>query len=416
MEAQNTYSYWRQLIRTFRARRINRWAWRGLLLLVFVAVFGDFLANEKPLYCQREGQTSFPVLQDYAIQLGWAQADAAYFNTRWSELDYEAVLFPPIPYSASTFDRSNMQLTSPFGAQEVPSWRWRHWLGTDELGRDVAAGLVAGTRTALKVGLIAMSLATLIGLFLGTLAGYFGDDGLRLRALSVVLFLLILPVLGFYALVVDDDVLPLGGGLWFRFFVLIGGGLATFGLGRLLSNGLRLRKTWTIPLDQLIMRLVEVINSLPGLLLILALLAILPRPGISYLMVIIGLISWTSIARYIRAELLKIRQLDYMLAGKALGYSHFRLIGRHALPNGIRPVLIALSFGVAGAVLLEAFLSFLGIGLPADAVTWGTLIRKIQANATTGAWWLALFPGMAIFFTVTIFNLIGEGLTRAMGE
>jgi peptide/nickel transport system permease protein len=289
-------------------------------------------------------------------------------------------------------------------------------LGTDELGRDVAAGLVAGTRTALKVGLIAMSIAALIGLFLGTLAGYFGDDGLRLRALSVVLFLLALPVLVFYALVVDDNALPLGGGLWFRFFVLIGGGLAIFGLGRLWSNGLRLRKTWAIPLDQLIMRLIEVINSLPGLLLILALLAILPRPNISYLMVIIGLISWTSIARYIRAELLKIRQLDYMLAGKALGYSHLRLIGRHALPNGIRPVLIALSFGMAGAVLLEAFLSFLGIGLPADAVTWGTLIRKIQANATTGAWWLALFPGMAIFFTVTIFNLIGEGLTRAMGE
>lgn len=416
METQNTDSYWRQLMRAFRSRRINRWAWRGLLLLVFIAVFGDFLANEKPLYCQREGQTSFPVLQDYAIQLGWVQADAAYFNTNWSELDYEAVLFPLIPYSASTFDRSNMQLTSPFGAQEVSSWRWRHWLGTDELGRDVAAGLVAGTRTALKVGLIAMSIAALLGLFLGTLAGYFGDDGLRLRALSVVLFLLVLPVSSFYALVVDEHVLPLGGGLWVRLSVLVVGSLTSFGLGRLLSNGLRLRKTWTIPLDQLIMRLVEVINSLPGLLLILALLAIIPKPNISYLMAIIGLISWTSIARYIRAELLKIRQLDYMLAGKALGYSHLRLIGRHALPNGIRPVLIALSFGMAGAVLLEAFLSFLGIGLPADAVTWGTLIRKIQANATTGAWWLALFPGMAIFFTVTIFNLIGEGLTRAMGE
>ena len=108
--------------------------------------------------------------------------------------------------------------------------------------------------------------------------------------------------------------------------------------------------------------------------------------------------------------------MDYCLAGKALGYGPMRLLLRQALPNGIRPVLIAISFGMAGAILLEAFLSFLGIGLPADAVTWGSLIRKIQSNALTGAWWIALFPGLAIFFTVTIFNLIGEGLTEAMNE
>jgi peptide/nickel transport system permease protein len=164
------------------------------------------------------------------------------------------------------------------------------------------------------------------------------------------------------------------------------------------------------------MRLIEVINSLPGLLLILAVLAIVKEPSIYYVMIVIGLISWTSIARYIRAEMLRVRQMDYILAGKALGYGPMRLLLRHALPNGIRPVLIAISFGMAGAILLEAFLSFLGIGLPADAVTWGSLIRKIQSNALTGAWWIALFPGLAIFFTVTIFNLIGEGLTEAMNE
>lgn len=416
MEGKHTYSYWGQVSAAFWKRRSNRWASRGLFLLVFIAVFGDFIANEQPLYCKIDGQVSFPILKQYAIQLGWVDAEAAYFSANWAELDYEQVVFPPIPYSASTFDRANMQLTSPFGAQDVRSWRWRHWLGTDELGRDMAAGLVSGTRTALQVGLIAMSIATLLGLFLGLLAGYFGDDTFRVKALPLGLYLLSLPFLIFYAFMVDDSVLPWEGSGLFRLLFFSCLTIVIFWVGGVWSRWLRLRKKWILPLDSLVMRLVEVINSLPGLLLILAVLAIVQEPSITYVMVVIGLISWTSVARYIRAELLKIRQLDYMLAGKALGYSHLRLLWRHALPNGIRPVLIAVSFGMAGAILLEAFLSFLGIGLPADAVTWGSLIRKIQGNATTGAWWIALFPGLAIFFTVTIFNLIGEGLTEAMSE
>lgn len=416
MKDENTYSYWRQVRLAFWSRRSNRWALRGLFFLIFVAVLGDFIANEKPLYCEIDGQVSFPVLKQYGIQLGWVEAEASYFNANWSELDYERVIFPLIPYSASTFDRSNMRLTSPFGAQDIPSLRWRHWLGTDEVGRDIAAGLVSGTRTALLVGLIAMSLATVIGLFLGLIAGYFGDDSFEVLALPLGLYLLCFPFLVFYAFGVDGTVFPFAANWLFRsVFFLIASSLI-FYLGRCLTRWFGVRKKWTLPLDSLIMRLIEVINSLPGLLLILAVLAIVEVPSISYVMVVIGLISWTSVARYIRAELLKIRQLDYMTAGKALGYSHTRLLWRHALPNGIRPVLIAVSFGMAGAILLEAFLSFLGIGLPAEAVTWGSLIRKIQANATTGAWWIALFPGLAIFFTVTIFNMLGEGLTEAMNE
>jgi peptide/nickel transport system permease protein len=416
MREKKTYSYWGQVKSAFWQRRSNRWAWRGLLLLVFIAVFGDFIANEKPLYCKIDGQHSFPVVKQYGIALGWVKAEPAYFNANWAAQEYESVIFPPIPYSAGTFDRANMQLTSPLGAQNIPSWRWRHWLGTDEIGRDIAAGLISGTRTALQVGLIAMSIATVIGLFMGLLAGYFGDDTFRVRALPMALLLLASPFLIFYAFVVDDTVLPFGGSGLFRVIIFLVLSTVLWGLGSLLGRGLGLRKSWILPLDSLIMRLIEVINSLPGLLLILAVLAIVAEPSITYVMIVIGLISWTSVARYIRAELLRIRSLDYMLAGKALGYSHTRLLWRHALPNGIRPVLIALSFGMAGAVLVEAYLSFLGIGLPAEAVTWGSLIRKIQANATTGAWWIALFPGLAIFFTVTIFNFLGEGLTEAMSE
>jgi peptide/nickel transport system permease protein len=160
------------------------------------------------------------------------------------------------------------------------------------------------------------------------------------------------------------------------------------------------------------MRLIEVMNSIPALMLLLAIVATLEQSSLLLVMAIIGLIRWTGVARFVRAEMLRIREQYYIEAGRVLGFSEKRMLIRHALPNGLRPVLITIAFGISGAILLEAFLSFLGIGLPADAVTWGTLLNKIKSN--TQAWWLALFPGMAIFITVTIFNLIGEGLAEAM--
>jgi peptide/nickel transport system permease protein len=129
-------------------------------------------------------------------------------------------------------------------------------------------------------------------------------------------------------------------------------------------------------------------------------------------MIIIGLLSWTGIAQFVRAELLRIRRQEYIEAAQALGFSDRRILFRHALPNALTPVLITVAFGIAGAVLLESFLSFLGIGLAAESVTWGTMLNL--ARYQFNAWWLAVFPGLAIFFTVTLFNLIGERLTEAM--
>lgn len=162
----------------------------------------------------------------------------------------------------------------------------------------------------------------------------------------------------------------------------------------------------------LVMRFIEMLNSVPALLLILSVVAVIRKPSILYIMAIIGLIRWTSIARFIRAELLKVRSLSYIEAAQAMGFSNARIITRHALPNALTAVLIAIAFGVANSILLESFLSFLGIGVDVAEVTWGTLLHKGQQNVS--AWWLSVFPGLAIFFTVTIFNLIGEGLSDAL--
>ncbi len=129
-------------------------------------------------------------------------------------------------------------------------------------------------------------------------------------------------------------------------------------------------------------------------------------------MAVIGFTSWTGIARFIRAELLRVRSLEYIEAANALGFSSTRTLLRHAIPNSLSPVLIAVAFGIASAILVESILSFLGIGVPAETVTWGSLLST--ARKYSQDWWLAVFPGFAIFITVTVFNLIGEGLTDAL--
>ncbi len=392
--------------RRFRQNKPALWALRGLYVLIFLAVFGDFLANEKPVLCRLEGVTFSPVLRDYGAALGWSAWNADLRFANWQELDYEWVFFAPIPYSARTIDRRNMRATAPGGGQQVRSGRFRHRLGTDELGRDVAAGLIAGARIALLVGILAMAIAGVIGLTLGSLAGYFGDRQVTVSRGWLIWHGLALSIALFYLLSPAD--FP-----WWRRL-----GLALLAIG--VAQGLSLatgkvpgmNRRYFFPIDLLVMRLIEIMNSIPALLVILAIIATIPNPSIFHIMVIIGLIRWTTIARFIRAEMLRIKQQHYIEAAKALGFPEWRIILRHALPNGMGPVLITLAFGIAGAVLLEAFLSFLGIGLPPETVSWGSIMRKIQSN--TGAWWLAVFPGLAIFLTVTIFNLIGEGLSEAL--
>ena len=151
--------------------------------------------------------------------------------------------------------------------------------------------------------------------------------------------------------------------------------------------------------------------SIPTLFLIISVVA-LAKPSIFIVMIIIGLTGWTGIARFIRAELLKVRNLEFIEAANALGYSESRIVFKHAIPNALSPVLIAIAFGIASAILTEATLSFLGIGVPAESLTWGSLLSASRQN--TGAWWLAVFPGLAIFVTVTVYNLVGEGLTDAL--
>jgi peptide/nickel transport system permease protein len=166
--------------------------------------------------------------------------------------------------------------------------------------------------------------------------------------------------------------------------------------------------------DLILSRVVEVVLCFPVLFLLLALAAFLP-PSPAAIILAIGLTTWPGDARYARAEILKAKNLDYTRAAKVAGASTPRILVRHLLPNVLAPLVVSAAFGVAWAILAEAALSFLGVGLPAPATSWGGILSAAPAYIEE-AWWMALFPGLALFLTVSAYNLLAEGLRRASTE
>ena len=209
-------------------------------------------------------------------------------------------------------------------------------LGTDSLGRDIAALLFHGAGTTLIIGLVASLVATIIGVGIGGLAGFNGG--------------------------VIDDVL---------------------------------------------MRFTEVFQTIPNLIFLMTLMVVL-GPQIENVVIGIGLVSWTSVARLVRAEFMTLREREFILASRAMGMSNLRIAVTQILPNALPPVIVLASLMVAGAVLFESALAFLGLSDP-DVASWGALIGEGRLLIRT-SWYVSAIPGLAIVVTVLALNLIGDGL------
>ena len=235
---------------------------------------------------------------------------------------------PHNPYSIHTSDI----LMPPSGA---------HLFGTDDLGRDVFSRMIYSARISLLVGFVAVGIATVIGIIIGALAGYYGG--------------------------------------------------------------------WV---DGVLMRFTDIMLCFPTIFLILAVIAIL-GPSILNIMVIIGITSWMGVGRLVRAEFLTLKERDFVMASRAVGAKDMRIIFRHILPNAMAPVLVSAVLGIGGAILVESSLSFLGLGVQPPTPSWGNMLTAGKDNIEI-AWWLSLFPGMAILTTVLGYNLLGEGLQDAL--
>lgn len=186
-------------------------------------------------------------------------------------------------------------------------------------------------------------------------------------------------------------------------------GIAVF-IGVVLGTVAGYYRGWV---DGVVMRLIEIVVCFPTLVLVVVLVAFLP-PSIWNIMAVLGLFSWPNVARLVRGQFFRLTEIDFTIAARATGLSDLRIIFRHLLPNALAPVLVAATFGVAGAILLESALSFLGFGVPPPTASWGELLNQSRSYFQRGAWWLVVFPGVAIFLTVTAFNLVGDGLREAM--
>ncbi len=315
--------------------------------------------------------------------------------------------FPPlIPYAYYEQDAQNRGFVSPFNAQNVPSIYYRHWLGTDRLGRDVLAGLIAGTRTAFLVGIGGMTIALSIGLLMGMTAGYFGNDRFKLTKIGLILRGVFFGILLFYIPIFFQQQLP-----FYYILLLIITVFLMIKLGDFLFSKISFfNKPILFPLDMLIMRVVEILQAVPTILWLLGLISAMGRLSILGLIFFIGLISWTTTARLVRGELMRIRHLEFMETAEALGFSHVRILLRHALPNVLTPVLIATAFGIAHCISLEAVLTFIGLGLPLEKVTWGSMLSVARDNPS--AWWMVVFPGLMIFMTIYSLNRLGEALNE----
>jgi peptide/nickel transport system permease protein len=402
--------------------------------LIILAIFAPYIANDRPLYAKYKGNTLYPAFasdtkKDSIYNPSGEFIEVLQYDiTDWRMLDLKSVVWAPIPYSPSSMDRYNRDYASPSGKQrfknsegeiiDIPK-RFRHKLGTDGIGRDLASGLIHGTRISLMVGVVAMGIASLIGIILGALAGFFGDTKLKTPRIKYWMTLFGVFMGLFYAfgqrkyVIADAFGKSVSQGV-LQIFISLLLILAIVFLFRKLSALLQfkyLNEETNVPIDTFVSRGIELLNSIPRLLLIITITAVVER-SIWIVMIIIGLTSWTGIARFTRAEFLRIRSLEFVQASESLGFSSARTIFKHALPNALAPVFVSIAFGIASAILIESSLSFLGIGVPTDIVTWGSLLNLGRQNLE--AWWLIIYPGMAIFITITIYNMIAEASRDAL--
>ena len=379
-------SYGEMVWRQFGKSRLNAVCLVFIVFLFVVAVLAPFIANDKPFVVRINGELRFPLFRnlnavDYSILLaavvGVLQLLLIRRNRRCIEPSVRgSVLWRQI-WVNSVIVIAGIVLLFIFVPRRLDATDYKAMVAPGKAGRAVFALIPYGYgRTELRVREQPPSAEHWLG------TDDVGSDvlcrlihGSRI-SLSV----------GFVAVGISSII-----------GIFVGAILGYFG-GKV---------------DFVGMRIVEIMMAIPAFFLIITIVAFFPRSLLN-IMIIIGITSWTGDARFIRAEFLKLRKQDFVQAAVSLGLPLRSILFRHMLPNGIAPVLINATFGIAGAIFIEAALSFLGFGVAPPTPSWGQMLSLGVSTTGRFLWWLTLFPGLAIFFTVMAYNLVGEGLRDAI--
>lgn len=371
-----------------------------IILFVLVGCTHRFIANDDPLIASYDGHITSPITLELLSDLSLVN------HRHFDSIKYEWAVYPMIPYTSHNINSTTNVNVSPLSAQDVSSWRYRHWLGTDHLGRDVLSGLLSGTSIALQVGVFSILIALMFGIYFGIIAGYYGDDNWKLNPYQLISSLIV-KLLGLYYIIYP---IVLNAGFMYYLIVISIVVLLLWVIDKYMRRWSN-RKV-SIPTDIALTKIIEVLNSIPGLFLILALLSVFSTPSIWNVIIIIALLRWTVFARHTRAEVLQIRNLAYLQSAQSLGLSDLSIIKHHVLPNILTPLISIIAFAVSGAILTESTLSFIGLGIPLEQVSWGSMLS--DARDSYDAWWLALFPGLAIFMVLMALYIIGSDLQQKL--
>jgi peptide/nickel transport system permease protein len=309
----------------------------------------------------------------------------------------EKLLHPLTPVNADMIQHDDRPL---FGI---------YLLGTDDLGRDVFARMMQGAWVSLTVGFVAVGISIIIGLIMGGLAGYYGM--LKIKFIDILGLAVFCTSMVFLVSGEKDMAVYV---FMTAFFLMA---LSLFHYSLSVRGDPKVKRVQflffnTITVDTLIMRFVDIMLCFPSFFLILTVVAILPA-SIYNIMIVIGLTSWMGTTRFVRAEFLTLREQDFVSAARVMGISDLSIIFRHMIPNAIAPVLVSATIGIAGAILTEAGLSFLGFGVPPPHATWGNVLSDGK-RFLFDAPWLTYIPGLSILAVVLSFNLFGEGLRDAL--
>lgn len=401
-----------------------------LSIWIIFALFPNFWANDLPLKTQWKGKTIYPLfnpkykdsLPDFRKAGGLRLQ--SYRETDWHLMPEKGTIRTLAGFSPKTGSITK-RLQSPLEQQYYASVATnkillpkghRHLLGTDDNDYDLFAGLIHGAARAFSVTIGSLTVILLLGVLIGGAAAYFGNQSLFLtKGEYIGIFMGLLPAVfyGFYVRkwgMWQIPLLPEGLATPLSFFISLVATLTILILFYFIGKSLHFlpffRKKHAFPLERLIQFFLDTQTALPGMLLILTLSLFFPK-NVSSSMLIIGLAGYTGLARLIRTDLGLIFQLQYIEAAKALGFSPFRILFRHAFPN-IAPMLYTLSLLIASDIILfESALAFLGIGVTqTNTISWGSILS--QARSFPHAWWLTLFPSLLIFLTVSSLHLLSS--------